>query len=438
MLKIYLIIISLMAISSASYAQISSREYATEIEPSDYLYGSFVEETDALFDQEKSIDLGINLSSGSDCGRLNFRSSLKGSMKNLLDADYFGDMGKNIVGAAPMLTLCYMSPTWCSIVKSFRANANVMLGARLKQCSLIEKYTDSRVQDYQEERQRCTQKAIAANGGNAEKALEQCQSGNLYQANLPNWAGGQEGSTDSNELIGSSAKWAKFEGAEAYRSLNLLKSLVGDTAISRGSVSVKYGPRNRPLSPRTHLRQVKKSTHAKLCDDLLKDVVEKRHEQDVHLVISNNDLKSLSGESNRILIDRQTIRSLSYMSYRPRMAACRKLSDALALSIFSNDMNKSLDILTTLGQNPNLSKNRKDELHQKRRALKESVELTVRLNEQKNEPLNQVLKNINGQGKKIRQQVTKKQLNGDSDYINSRKTHQLFNDCTDGIMCGRR
>ena len=65
MLKIYISIYFLFS-AAMSYGQISSREYATELKPNDYLYGSFVEETDALFDQERNIDLGINLSSGSD------------------------------------------------------------------------------------------------------------------------------------------------------------------------------------------------------------------------------------------------------------------------------------------------------------------------------------------------------------------------------------
>jgi len=426
----------LILVSTAALGQSYQTEASSSIGPKDYLYGSFIEETDALFEQSKSIELGVNLSSGSDCGRLNIRGSLRGSLKNLLDADYFGNLGKNIIAASPMLATCYFSPTWCSILKSFRANANMMLGSRLKQCALIEKYTDSRVQDYQEERQRCVQNAIQTTGGNAEEALDKCQGGNLYEANLTNWSGDSQNKTDSNELIDSSAKWAKMEGHEANKTLSLIKSMVGDTVISKGNISVNYGTANVPTSPRIYLRQEKERSHQKLCGDILVRVVRQRHQRDVGSVISNRELQNLSGGSKKARIDHQTLRSLSYMSYKNRAVACRKLADALATSIVADELNQSVDVLTTLSQNPNLSKNRRDEIIAKRQMLKDSIDLTLSLNEQKNTPLNNVLAQINGDGRNLQRKATERRLDSDAGKINSRRTHQLFNDCSDWVMCG--
>ena len=84
----------------------------------DYLMKSFNEHHDAVFDNgSQVIDLGLNLGIGSDCGRVNFEGTMKSTLKNLLDSKYYGDIGKNIIGASPMLLTCYMSPTWCAIRK---------------------------------------------------------------------------------------------------------------------------------------------------------------------------------------------------------------------------------------------------------------------------------------------------------------------------------
>jgi len=433
----FIIILLILIVPPKAFSQAYQQEAVSEINPNDYLYGSFVDETDTLFEQGQSIELGVDLSSGSDCGRINLRGSLRGSLKNLLDADYFGDLGKNILAASPMLATCYFSPTWCSILKSFRANANVMLGSRLKQCSLIEKYTDSRVQDYQEERQRCVQKAIQANGGNAEEALDQCQGGNLFEGNLPNWAGGSQAETGSNKLIDSSAKWANLRGADANKTLSLIKSMVGDTVITKGRVSVNFGRSNIPTSPRIYLSQEKEKANQKLCGDILARVVRQRHQRDASSIVTDSELKDLSKRSNLPLIDLQTLRSLSSMPYKKRAIACRKLADALATSMVADELNKSLDVLTTLGQNPNLSKNRRDEINSKRRMLRDSIELTLTLNEQKNAPLNSVLAQINKDGRAQRRTATARRLGADTGKISSKRTYHLFNDCSDWVMCGR-
>ncbi len=91
---------------------------STRLRADDYLQKSFNEHHDPLFDNAPQIiDLGVNLGIGSDCGKVNFEGTMKSTLKNLLDSKYFGDIGRSIVAASPMLLTCYMSPTWCSILK---------------------------------------------------------------------------------------------------------------------------------------------------------------------------------------------------------------------------------------------------------------------------------------------------------------------------------
>jgi hypothetical protein len=64
-----------------------------------------------------------------------------------------------------------MSPTWCAILKHTQVNANFLSQMRLDQCALIDKYTDSRTEDYYRERQDCVRQKIADNGGDLENAM---------------------------------------------------------------------------------------------------------------------------------------------------------------------------------------------------------------------------------------------------------------------------
>jgi len=144
---------------------------------------------------------------------------------------------------------------------------------RLDQCALIDKYVDTRTEDFKMERQSCVRKAIQRTGGNMEAAMSQCQSGSDYNFDIANWSGASNGSkVRTNKLIASSAKWAGFTGREARRSVDLIKALVGDTVIGRGKVTVEYGPSKKALTPRIRLAAIEKDTYNKLCKKLLNKI----------------------------------------------------------------------------------------------------------------------------------------------------------------------
>ncbi len=421
---------------SPAFADTTRYEHTSKMSPSDYLLQSRDQHSDSVFDQYKTVDLGLSVGVGSDCGRINFTSTLQASLKNILDTKYFGEVGKDILAGSPMLLTCYFSPTWCAILKHSQVNANFMSQMRLNQCALMDKYVDSRVEDYYQERQKCVRKSIDNSRGDLESSMDSCSGNNMWRADLANWAGGKNGETvGTNKLIESSAQWAGFNGDDSRRTLDLVKSMVGDTIVSRGGVSIQYGPRQSALTPRTYLQSLERFTHEALCQKIVKKVETAGMGTSLDLVVSEDDLRKVSPNTEELLVDRQTIRALAYMSPRQRSVACQKLSDAVAMTVFSTDVSRSLDMLTTLAQNPNLPENRKQEIERKRKALKDSVEMSVTLQKQRNDPLNNVLSQINQEGQRLQSESVRQDLSTDAASQDNFRVQKGFMNCADGIMC---
>lgn len=434
----YFIIITWIVLCGNSQLRSKDFDYrgAKELTPNDYLFKSQDDEGD-IFEQYKTIDLGVDLNISSDCGKINVTGTYRAALKNLLDTKYFGKVGMDILSASPMLLTCYFSPTWCSILKHFQLSANYLSQLRLDQCAIIDRYTDSRAEDFYKERQSCVHKAIEDNGGDLEAAMEVCGNSKIAAFDLTNWMGGSEGKKETNKLIEDSVKWAGFEGKQSEETLDLIKSMVGDTVITKGKVSVEYGNKNIAITPTSHLAAIERTTFDNLCEKLLKEVDKKLNKTPFRYIVTDKDLKKISGDKKKKLIDRQTIKALAYMPDRARRLACKKLASAIAMNLFSSQMNKTLDILSIASQNPNLPAKRKQEIKDKRESLQKSIEMTLELKEQRNDPLNEVLFKINKEGKKYRNRVIKKQLDNDVDSINRRNTRRLFMDCADQIFCER-
>ncbi len=315
-----------------------------------------------------------------------------------------------------------------------QVSANFLSQMRLNQCALIDKYTDSRTEDFYRERQDCVRKNIADNGGDLEKAMGSCQ--NVYQADLKNWAGTSSGNTSpTNKLIESSTKWAGLSGPEASRTTDLVKAFVGDTVISKGNVSVEYGSRQKALTPELHLKDLQSKMHQSLCSDILTRVDQDGGRRGIDQIVTDSELNALAPEAGEPLIDRQTIEALSYLPYHQRKAACKRLADTMSLTVFTKDVNRSVDVLAVATQNPNLPPERKLELEEKRRRLKESIDLTLELQRQRNDPLRNVLRDINNQGERYRDEYTGQMLRDDEGSIKAQRTRHSLIDCADGVMC---
>ena len=415
-------------------AQATNIDYhaTNEFSPSDYLMGAYGELKDPVFDEYRTIDLSVDLGLGSDCGRMDIRNTLKTAFKNVLDEKYLEGMGRDILAASPMLLISYMSPTWASIIRHSRIRANFLSQLRLNQCRAINKFVDDRVSDYYEERAKCIQKSVKNHDGNLEEAMEGCK--NYRDYDISSWSG--DGKSIENKLIESAAKWAGFSGQRANKVIDLTKALIGDTVIKQGRVSVDFGPRRVQLTPRTYLIEVKSQIFSKLCENLMGKVVRLGgYKSNIYRVLSDNDLEDVNG-SEKKLIDRQTILSLAYLPYKKRQIACRKLSDALAMNIYSEDMGQTLDFISSkMVTNPHYPTKRKYEVDRKRRAFKDQVELTLALEKQNSDPLNKVLYQINSEGAKYIRLATHRELEVETASHHDSQIESFFFDCGDNIGC---
>lgn len=408
-------------------------ENSNQVNSGEYLLRSHENRNESIFERHQSVDLGVDLGIGADCGKVDFKGTMRGTLKNLLDSKYFGDLGKNIMASSPMLLACYFSPTWCAILKHTQVSANFLSQMRLDQCAIIDKYTDKRVEDYYQQRQTCVRKRIKKNGGNLEAAMQGC--GDVYDKSLVDWQTGKS-TTNENRLIESSANWAGLKGKDNKRSVDLLKSMVGETIVSKGSVKVNYGSKNQRTTPASHLRDIQKNIHSKLCQKLVTRLVREQKYRGRPPSIGRWELNQLSPSNDGYRVNRQTIESLVLMPNVARGRACRKIADAVALSVFTNDVEKSLHVLQVAMQNPHLPDHRRAELEQKRLILKDSVAMTIALNQSRNEPLNRVLEEVHAYAEKIKDRELSKNLGSGVNRVNSNLVKSQFFDCSDAIMCG--
>lgn len=415
-----------------------------KFKPQDYLFGPNPNGNRDPFDGLRPIEANVNLAIGSDCGKINIAGSLAASFRKFFDGNYFAGLMNNAIGAAPMMTACYFSPTLCSVLKHTQLSANFLTQLRLNQCQIIDKYVDSRTEDYYRERQTCAKRAIQQNGGDMETAMDSCQN-NVFQAHAGNWTGrGPQGNSDS--LIADSMKWAGFEDDNGRRITELITSFVGDTVLTQGNLKVEYGPRNHAYSPRAHLSRQERELQDQFCGRLVPSVAE-YFEQNRQLTDAEmeNKLRELrerttgnvrNDAEDLSVLTPTLIRNLAYLPSNRRTRICHKLAQTIAMTRFSKDMHQALDVLTAASQNPNLPPNRKQEIENKRTQLKDQIELTLKLKQEQTKPMGEVMQYIAEEGLLAQDFAVKRTLTAESGSRNKATHSQRMNDCADGIFCG--
>lgn len=435
----------ILAVAAAGLVSVSARadgfgfgsdfHQSASLKPQDYLFAPNPERRNDLFETLKPVDLGVNLAVGSDCGKINIEGTFRSTFGKFLSGDYFKGMAQDILGSAPMLAACYMSPTWCAILKHTQVSANLLTQVRLNQCQIIDKYTDSRVEDYYRERQSCVQRSIQRNGGDMESALSQCQNG-VFEANAGNWAGGSNDPNKPNRLLADSAHWAGFKGAEGDRVTGLLQSLVGDTVLAQGNVRVEYGPRANAYSPRSYLLSLENQISGEFCGKLLPAIAGGRdYVTDAEIERRMKTLPSSGSEAEAPMLTPDVVRNLAFLPPTRRDRICLKLSQAMAMQGFTRDMNRSIDVLTVAGQNPNLPPNRRQEIESKRQGLKDQVEMTLQLRQEQARPIGEVMKYIAEEGLAAQDDASRQRLESESAGYAARSHAQRMNDCADGVFC---
>lgn len=414
-----------------NYSYRDSKSFSSD----DFLYKENSELRDRSFSNYTIVDAGLDLGiSSGGCGQIDIHKTLRGSLKGIMDERIFKEMGADLAGSSFMLLTCYWSPQICSILKNARVQASMLGKLRYDQCGAINKYVDSRVEDWELSRQKCFNNALNSNGGDADAAMEKCGK-NSFDYDLANWSGGGS-EVKVNRLIESSSEWMGLKGAESKRIINITKAFVGDSVLSRGKLQVDFGPRKRALSPRVYYQEQRRGFEAKM-RKIFEKVDSSGGTHQIAQVVTDDDLKELSGNDEARLVGKDTLESLYRMPHAKRRVATQKLASTVALHKLATDANKSLDLLTVAEQNPNLPKNRKEEIREKRRALKESLETTIFLEKQKNEPINHVLKKISDDGKTYQSRSLKSNLKVKGNQENSNSLNDSYFNCADGFMCLR-
>lgn len=106
------------------------------------------------------------------------------------------------------------------------------------------------------------------------------------------------------------------------------------------------------------------------------------------------------------------------------------------MTVFSEDMSKSMDFVTSkMGTNPHLPDHRRQEVELKRRALADQIDVTLSLYRNKNEPLNEVLYQVNAEGLQQEKELIHRRFSNEASIQQASKQKSLFFDCSDDIWC---
>lgn len=382
-------------------------------------------------DSYKVIDLSANVEVGSSCGEMNVATSLQGNLKDLLSDDFFKGAGNQIQSAGGMLALCYLSPSYCAIAKHMRLSSHFLSQLNLDSCSMIDKYVDSRVADYDMSKQQCVRKKMSENGRDVKAALEECAQG--PDSKLEDWAGGKGGAVKSNAIIGSTAKWAGLSGGDSDRIIEMTKAFVGDTVVANGGVKVEFGSKSRLTTPREYISQESQTVAEKL-----NDLIDGLNSKDIQADFDSSTKKQIGEifESSLSLdVAQETVRKLSYLPTRSRREAVRRLAQSVAANNVTQDAEKSLEILALASRNPNLPPHRQQEAIALRQQLKDSLEMTLDLRKSGSEQLREVLSSIQKDGGTYESGIVRRNLEGQASVHNKSRLKDMFFDCSDSTFC---
>lgn len=384
-------------------------------------------------DRYKVIDLSANVEVGSSCGEMNIATNLQGNLKDLLSDDFFRGVGNQIQSAGGMLALCYLSPSYCAIAKHMRMSSHFLSQLNLDSCSMIDKYVDSRVADYDMSKQQCVRRKMSENGRDVKAALEECGNG---LSKLEDWSGGKGGPVKANALIGSTVKWAGLKGEDTERIIEMTKAFVGDTVVADGKVKVEFGAKSRLTTPREYISEESSIITEKL-NDLLDDV-QKNEVQGSFSASTRKKIGEIFEKSLPQDVAYESVRKLFYLPNRSRKEAVRRLAQVVAANNVAQDAEKSLEVLALASRNPNLPPHRQKEAMELRQQLKESLDMTLDLRKSGSDQLRGVLTTVQEDGSYFESGVARRNLEGHAAKTNQTQLTEMFFDCSDSTFCNSR
>lgn len=383
-------------------------------------------------DRYKVIDLSANVEVGSSCGEMNVATNLQANLKDLLNDDFFNGVGNQIQSAGGMLALCYLSPSYCSLAKHMRLSSHFLSQLNLDSCSMIDKYVDSRVADYDMSKQQCVRKQMSENGRDVKAALEACGRGQQLDK-LEDWAGGKGGPVKANALIGSTAKWAGLTGGDSDRIVKMTKAFVGDTVVANGGIQVEFGEKSRLTTPREYISQ-----ESTVVAEKLNDLIDELNRDDNKVSFDPSTKRKIgeifeSSLTQDVAFD--TVRKLAYLPTRARREAVQRLAQSVAANNVAQDAEKSLEVLALATRNPNLPPHRQQEAMALRQQLKDSLDVTLDMRKSGGEQLREVLNSIQNEGSYYESGIVRRNFESQASKHNQGRLKNMFFDCSDSTFC---
>lgn len=376
--------------------------------------------------------LGVDFSGGlrnqGSCGAIDIRSSLDTTLKRYINQEMIKNMGMQILGSAPMLALCYMSPSACSQLKHLEKQSAQLVNTRIDQCGIIEKHIDKRASASRQMHSDCVQGKLSRNGGDLEDAINSCTKSTKDK--LPDWDGdGEENSRVA--LINDSKKWANIKSKKAVEAIEFAKKIVGDE-VYESSGEYKIDFEETPQSIYSHRANLKGEIFNKLLN-LVYQIKASRAQSSIYRITDNelNDINSLL--FNRKLT-RGVIEDLSYIPDNKVELKLASFSEKLSNESILNKIDYAILHFPVLSANPNLG-------NEQRRSLIEKTTLLVQM---KKSLTPQDSGSFYGQNSyentfnEVEQNKAlsiRKALSKGFNKENSIRVENTLNDCADRVFC---
>lgn len=376
--------------------------------------------------------LGVDFSAGvrnqGSCGAIDIRSSLDTTLKRYINQEMIKNMGMQILGSAPMLSLCYMSPSACSQLKHLEKQSAQLVNTRIDQCGIIEKHIDKRASASRQMHSDCVQSKLSRNGGDLEDAINSCTK--RTKGKLPDWDGdGKENSRVA--LINDSKKWANIKSKKAVEAIEFAKKIVGDE-IYESSGEYKVDFEETPQSIYSHRANLKSEIFKKLLN-LVYQIKTSRYQSSIYRV-TDNDLQEINSLLFNRKLTRGIIEDLSYIPDNKVELKLASFSEKLSNESILNKIDYAILHFPVLSANPNLGNEQRRSLIDKTTLL---VQMKKSLTFKSSESFNRQ-NNYESTFDEIEQnkaQSIRKALSRGFGKENSISVENTLNDCADRVFC---
>jgi hypothetical protein len=189
-------------------------------------------------------EMSAKVNTSLQCGRLRFNYDMKSMIDKLKDfpeqlKKYVGNSGTAAMNAAPMLVLCYMSPTVCAELKNLNMRLDLDLKMMTDVCSAMDNYIGSQAEKgSKESKDRANNKCVndqQERGVTLQQALDHCNRNPPPALNVDIAKGWIQDTVISGPqkvldslLLASSQKTVGAVGEENYK---FLAAVLGETKI---------------------------------------------------------------------------------------------------------------------------------------------------------------------------------------------------------------